>query len=102
MESFFKSNLKYLREKSNMKQMELAETLDFESSSAISEWEKGLRIPSIGVLSQISIIFNVTMDDLMNRDLRKHFYYGSKPVPILGNIAAGTPLLKEVILCKVT
>ncbi|MDT7015379.1 XRE family transcriptional regulator [Levilactobacillus namurensis] len=66
----FSDNLKYLREKNNMDQIELATKLGRKSTSSISEWEKGKYQPKAGVLSDIAHIFNVSLDDLMNKDLR--------------------------------
>lgn len=65
----FSKNLKYLREKHGMEQIELANLLGRKSSSSISEWESGKYSPKIGVLSQIASIFHVELDDLMNKDL---------------------------------
>jgi len=65
----FAKNLKYLREKRKMEQLELAEMLGKKSSSSISEWEKGKYTPRISVLNEIAKIFNVVIDDLMNKDL---------------------------------
>lgn len=68
----FANNLKYLREKHKMEQLELAEMLNRKSSSTISEWERGKYTPRAGTLSDISKIFNVEIDDLMKTDLSKH------------------------------
>lgn len=65
----FSKNLRFLREKNQMEQQELAEKLGRKSSSTISEWEKGKYTPRIGVLNDISEIFNVSISDLMNTDL---------------------------------
>ncbi|MDO4680315.1 MAG: XRE family transcriptional regulator [Aerococcus sp.] len=65
----FSSNLKYLRNKFHMEQIELAERLGRKSGSSVSEWEKGSYTPKIKTLSDIAAIFNVDLDDLMNKDL---------------------------------
>lgn len=65
----FGKNLKYLREKHNMEQVELAQKLGRKSASSISEWEKGKYTPKIKVLNEICKIFNVNIDDLMTVDL---------------------------------
>lgn len=65
----FAKNLRYLREKSGMEQMDLAKELGRKSPSSISEWEKGKYTPKMGTLSQIAKIFNVNIDDLMEKDL---------------------------------
>ena len=75
MENRFGKNLKYLREKSGMEQIELAKRLGKKSSSSISEWEKGVYTPKSGVLSDIAKIFRVNLHDLMNEDLSTHCYH---------------------------
>lgn len=70
----FAKNLKYLREKHNMEQIELAEKLSRKSSSSISEWEKGKYTPKLKVLNEISKIFKIDIDDLMNVDLSSNEY----------------------------
>lgn len=65
----FANNLKYLREKSGMDQIDLAIKLKRKSSSSVSEWEKGKYTPKIGVLNDIAEIFGVSITDLMNKDL---------------------------------
>lgn len=68
----FSKNLRFLREKNNMEQLELAEMLGRKSPSSISEWEKGKYTPRIGTLNDIAKIFKVDIDDLMTRDLSKN------------------------------
>lgn len=65
----FSNNLKYLRNKHAMEQVELAQKLGRKSGSSVSEWEKGTYTPKIKVLAEIADIFNVDLDDLMNKDL---------------------------------
>lgn len=70
----FSKNLKYLREKNNIEQLELANLLGRKSASTISEWESGKYTPKIGVLSDIAKIFNVDIDDLLKVDLENNKY----------------------------
>ena len=65
----FANNLRYLREKNGMDQIDLALKLGRKSSSSVSEWEKGKYTPKIGVLNDIAEIFGVSITDLMNKDL---------------------------------
>lgn len=65
----FAINLRYLREKHDIEQKELVENLGFKSQSIISEWESGKRMPNIGVIHDIAQMFNVSIDDLINKDL---------------------------------
>lgn len=96
----FAKNLKYLREKSGMEQIDLAHQLGRKSSSSISEWEREKYTPKIGVLSQIASIFNVEMDDIMNKDLSFKpsniiEIKETKNIPVLGIIACGNPILAQ-------
>lgn len=101
MNSFFSSNLKHLRTSNGMEQRELAETLGFKSSSAVSEWEKGVREPSVVVISKIAEIFRVSISDIMEKDLSSARFNNisnnsnSNQIPLLGTIAAGSPVLAE-------
>lgn len=101
MNSFFSSNLKHLRTSNGMEQRELAETLGFKSSSAVSEWEKGVREPSVVVISKIAEIFRVSISDIMEKDLSSARFSNisnnssSNQIPLLGTIAAGSPILAE-------
>jgi repressor LexA len=94
MDNYFGSNLKYLREKAGLEQIDLSEMLGFKSSSGVSEWEKGMRIPSVGVVDAMARIFRVAIDDLVKKDLRGTDYKMQfLELPILGTIAAGRPIL---------
>lgn len=65
----FSQNLKYLRDKHDMEQIDLAQKLGRKSASSISEWEKGKYTPKLKTLSEIASIFKVSIDDLMDEDL---------------------------------
>lgn len=100
----FAKNLKYLRAKRGIEQIELARMLGKKSGSSISSWESGTYTPKIGTLAKIADIFNVDLDDLMNIDLSD----ASTPtnlipisrasivsIPVLGTIKCGQPILAE-------
>lgn len=94
----FGKNLKYLRSKNGMEQIDLAHRLGRKSSSSISEWEKGRYTPKMGVLHEIAKIFNVSIDDLMEKDLstpEENSCINADQVPVLAEISAGTPLYAE-------
>lgn len=67
---YLSTNIKYLRKKSNKTQKELASTCG-KRDTAISNWEKGIREPDAIDLANISTFFNVPIDDLILKDLRK-------------------------------
>ncbi|MDW3790229.1 helix-turn-helix transcriptional regulator [Staphylococcus saprophyticus] len=67
----FSQNLKYLRNKHDMEQIDLAHKLGKKSASSISEWEKGKYTPKLKTLTEIAAIFHVSINDLMEEDLSK-------------------------------
>ena len=66
---FLASNLKYLRNLKGKNQEEIGE-LCGKTNTAVSNWEKGIREPDAIDLSILSNYFNVSVDDLMLKDLR--------------------------------
>ncbi|QTD41534.1 LexA family transcriptional regulator [Sporosarcina sp. Te-1] len=100
MRNIFGKNLKYLRERKGLEQAELAQLLGRKSGSSVSEWEKGTYEPKSGLLADISKIFNVSLHDLMDKDLTipsnlVHISPNTIRIPILGIIACGDPILAE-------
>ena len=95
----FAKNLKFLRKKFDMEQSELAHLLGRKSASSISEWEKGKYTPKLGVLSEIAKIFNVNINDLMEKDMeavsKKVKRSQVIEIPIVSDISAGLPLISE-------
>lgn len=75
MSEYFGSNLKFLREKIGLEQKELIEKIGYKASSVVSEWEAGKRMPNIGTIHDLSKLFNVSIDDLVNKDLSDEPYY---------------------------
>ncbi len=97
----FDKNLKYLREKHGLEQIDLAHQLGRKSASSISEWESGHYTPKIKVLSELASIFNVDIDDMMNRDLSIQptnvvDVKETELIPLMGNIACGDPIISDI------
>jgi len=69
MENYFSTNLKYLRNKFNLTQNELANKMD-KDYSTIGKWELGLRNPIMEDIMKLSDIFNINVQDLVSKDLR--------------------------------
>ena len=63
----FPEKLQELRKLKNMTQEELAESL-FISRAAVSKWESGRGLPNIDSLRAISVLFKVSIDDLLSGD----------------------------------
>ena len=76
----FSEKLKTLRKQKNLSQEELAEKIHV-SRQAITKWESGMGLPDIGNIIAISLLFNESLDPLLNEEkslLSKHeFLYES-------------------------
>lgn len=69
MENYFAENLKHLRIQSGMTQDSLAKKMD-KDYSTIGKWELGQRNPIMADIIRLSDIFNVSVQDLVEKDLR--------------------------------
>lgn len=95
-------NIKYLRERASMSQVDLANLLGV-TDKAVSTWENGTRVPRIGMIEKISSIFNVQKSKILDEELKDE-----KPlpqnlsqlpkmnkIPLVGSIACGEPILAQ-------
>ena len=57
--------IKQIRKDHNLTQKDLADKLGV-TFQAVSKWENGKNIPDIAVLKQISDMFNINIDDILN------------------------------------
>lgn len=99
-DNYFSKNLRYLREKNNVEQIQLANHLGRKSGTSVSEWEAGRYTPKAGTLNEIAKYFRVTMTDLMEKDLSSTVtnlipFSNIIKIPILGEIACGDPIIAE-------
>ena len=67
-ENFFPRNLEYLRKSRNITQSELASKIGVDQTT-IGRWEDGNREPTVGNVSNIAKHFNVSIPDLLDKDL---------------------------------
>lgn len=58
-------NIKRLRKEANISVRELQEVLCFKHATAIYNWERGVRIPSIDNLLILAKVFDVTIDEII-------------------------------------
>lgn len=68
----FCDKLQKIRKENNITQEQLADKLNV-SRQAVSKWESGLAYPDTEKLIQISKIFNVSLDDLINDSKNNNF-----------------------------
>lgn len=62
-------NIRYLRNKKDMSQEELAEALGYKSYTTITKWESGVSEPTLKMANQIADYFNVSVNDLCYKRL---------------------------------
>lgn len=68
LNSFFSKNLEFLRKSKNMTQTELASKINVDQTT-IGRWEDGNREPTVGNVANIATVFNVSIPDLLDKDL---------------------------------
>ena len=64
METKIAENIKYYRQQLDLTQAKLAEQICV-GKNAVSNYEKGYRVPDIDTLCRIADIFDITLDDLV-------------------------------------
>ena len=60
-------NLVKYRELNNISQIELSEMIDY-SNKSVSKWERGLGTPDIFVLYKLSVIFGISVSELIGQN----------------------------------
>lgn len=68
LDFFISDNLKFLRKINNLSQEDLAKIVNY-SFRTVSKWETGESMPSYDNLVTLSNFFNVSIDDLMKKQL---------------------------------
>ena len=105
MKDHFAENLRYLRKRSELSQSALAAELNY-SRSNIASYEFGGSEPNIKRLTEIAQYFNVSLDDLMGRNIEKAMYdrrLKEKPIKAENSMATEqvkifTNMLQEELL----
>mgnify|MGYP004470917027 CR=1 FL=1 len=65
-------NIKYLRKQNKLTIVELAHELNLATSS-LANFEGGQRNCSLEILDKLSKFFNVSLDDLVYKDLKNNY-----------------------------
>ena len=68
--------IRCLRHEKNMTQLQLAGLLHI-SDKTVSKWERGMGCPELSLITELSRIFEVNMQDLLSGELKQN--------PLLGN-----------------
>lgn len=64
-------NLRYLRKLHGFSQDYIAEKLNYKSFTTIQKWESGVAEPSLSSLRALAEMYQVSLDDLLNRSLEQ-------------------------------
>ncbi len=87
----FSENLRFLRKQAQHSQEYLAKQLNYKSFTTIQKWEDGTSKPSYAVIAKIANIYNVSVNDMMEKDLTIQI----PTVPILGTVRGGEPIYAQ-------
>lgn len=94
-ENMFAKNLRYLREKYDLTQKELARRMGCSAVSTVTKWETGDNKPRYEGMVKLAQIFNVSVDDLMYKDLSEPQPAESSQsvrIKVYGSVPAGIAL----------
>lgn len=100
MAEYFSTNLKHLREKRGLSQNKLAKMVGV-NQTTIARWEDDNRVPTIDNAVDVANALNISLPDLIGKDLRFDNATYMKPIidddnmiqiPVLGTIKAGIPI----------
>ncbi|HET8858835.1 helix-turn-helix domain-containing protein [Marivirga sp.] len=80
--SLIDSNIKYLRKEKGWTQQDLADELGVKRPQ-IGSYEEGRADPRIQTLMKLSDLFNVSLDDLLGKDLSSPMVVTKKPTKVL-------------------
>ena len=64
------NNIRYLRRKLGLTQSDVAEKIN-KTITTVGDYEKGRSMPPLDIAQKLCEIFQVTLDDLVNKDLSK-------------------------------
>lgn len=84
MINYFSENLKFLRIQKGMTQEELAKKMD-KDYSTIGKWELGQRNPIMADIIKIADIFNISVQDLVEKNLKLNEIKKTDEIDVLYN-----------------
>ena len=92
---FLAKNIRYLRKRSGLSQLQVAEKFGYDNYTTIQKWESEKSDPPVKVVKGLSELFNVNIDDLVKVDLEAIALSPSKSSPAASPDPAGQPALTE-------
>jgi transcriptional regulator with XRE-family HTH domain len=92
--------IKDLRIKNNLTQKDLATKLNV-TYQAVSKWENGLNIPDIAILKELSNLFHVDLNDLLNGEVVTKKNKNHKHIIIIAILATILVILSIFIIIHI-
>lgn len=89
--------IKEIRKQNNLTQRELGEKLGV-TFQAVSKWENAVNVPDIAILNQISILFNIDINELINGENKKKPLLQKKKIFIICLIFLTMILVSIVVI----
>lgn len=93
---YLAKNIRYLRKSKDWSQDFIAEKLGYKSYTTIQKWEMGTSEPPLKKLKELSLLFDVDINDLANKDLEVSAVANTPKngyvINVLGRVAAGLPI----------
>ena len=87
------NNLQRLMNKADINNKELAKIVGVDEST-VGKWLLEKSTPRMGAIELMAEYFGVQKSDILERPTEKKTFH-SKPIPLIGQIAAGVPILAE-------
>lgn len=87
------NNLQRLMSKADINNKELAKIVGVDEST-VGKWLLEKSTPRMGAIELMAEYFGVQKSDILERPTEKKIFH-SKPIPLIGQIAAGVPILAE-------
>lgn len=97
MESYISQNLKVLRKKKGLTQLEMAGAL-FVTPQAVSKWERGESLPDISLVPKLAQLFQVSISALWEESVEEPPHSSLQQLSELPHSVVSDQLIKEVVI----
>lgn len=89
----FSTNLRRIMKEREKTQVDIISTLSL-NKSTVSSWVNGVRMPRMDKIDALATFLNTTRSNLLedNTNSPRHSSKKGVRIPVLGNVAAGTPI----------
>jgi len=93
------NNIKVLRKRQGYTQESLSKELG-KTKATVSDYEKGKSLPPLDILLKMCELFQINLDDLVNKDLEKEGFTPEQRTPEASPPQPGQELLNRLLIQK--